>query len=61
VVLPGGQKVGGAGGDHVDAIHKTPEKWNGAGTFGSLVTLKKHEGCEKWRRRIERIELTHRL
>jgi hypothetical protein len=47
------------GGDHVDEIHKTQEKWNGAGTFGSLVTLKKHERCEKRRRRIARIELTH--
>ena len=49
------------GGDHVDEIHKTQEKWNGAGTFGFLVTLKKHEGCEKRRRRIARIELAHRL
>jgi len=28
-------------GDHVDEIHKTQERWNGAGTFGSRVTLKK--------------------
>jgi hypothetical protein len=27
----------------VDEIHKTQKKWNGAGTFGSLVTLKKNE------------------
>ena len=50
-----------AGGDHVDEIHKTQEEWNRAGTFGFLVTLKKHEGCEKRRRRIARIELAHRL
>jgi hypothetical protein len=28
-------------GDDVDEIHKTQKKWNGAGTFGFLVTLKK--------------------
>jgi len=49
------------GGDHVDEIHETQEEWNGAGTFGFLVTLKKHERCEKRRRRIARIELAHRL
>jgi hypothetical protein len=37
------------GGDHVDEIHKTQEKWNGAGTFGFLMTLRKHERCEKRR------------
>jgi hypothetical protein len=26
---------------------KNTEKWNGAGTFGFLVTLKKHERYEK--------------
>jgi hypothetical protein len=26
---------------HVDQIHKTQKKWNGAGTFGLLATLKK--------------------
>jgi hypothetical protein len=26
-------------GDHVDEIQKTREEWNGAGTFGLLVTL----------------------
>ena len=46
---------------HVDQIHKTQKKWNGAGTFGLLLTLKKHERCEKRRRRIARIELAHRL
>lgn len=30
------------GGDHVDEIRKIQKKWNGAGTFGSLVTLKIH-------------------
>ena len=35
------------GADTVDEIHKTQEEWNGAGTFGCLVTLKKHEPCEK--------------
>ena len=39
----------------------TKRRRNGAGTFGSLVTLKKHERCEKRRRRIARIELAHRL
>src|SRR5215472_12596817 len=38
---------------------KTQEEWNGAGTFGLLVTLK-HKRCEKGRRRIARIELAHR-
>jgi hypothetical protein len=33
-----------SGGDHVDEIHKTKKKWNGAGTFSFLVTLKKHAG-----------------
>jgi hypothetical protein len=36
----------------VDVIHKTQKKWNGAGTFGFLVTLKKHErknGPQGWR------------
>jgi len=28
---------------HMDEIHKTQEECNGAGTFGVLVTLKKHE------------------
>jgi hypothetical protein len=40
---------------------KTQEEWNGAGTFCFLVTLKKHERCEKRRRRIAPIELAHRL
>jgi hypothetical protein len=26
---------------HVDQIHKTQKKWNGAGTLGLLATLKK--------------------
>ena len=44
-----GQKRGVVtGGDQVDEIHKIREEWNGAGTFGSLVTLKKNER-EKWR------------
>ena len=47
--------------DPIDDIQKTQKEWNGAGTFGFLVTLKKHEGCEKCRRRIVRIELAHRL
>src|SRR5215472_780653 len=38
---------------------KTQEEWNGAGTFGLLVTLR-HKRCEKGRRRIARIELAHR-
>jgi hypothetical protein len=46
---------------HVDQIHKTQKKWNGAGTFRFLVTLKKQERCEKRRRRIARIELAYRL
>ena len=33
-------------GDHVDEIHKAREKRKGAGTFGSLVTLKKMNGVE---------------
>jgi AcrR family transcriptional regulator len=49
------------GRDHVDEIHKTQEKWNGAGTFGFLVTLNKHERRERRRGRIGRIELPHRL
>lgn len=36
-----------SGGDHVDEDHQRQEKWNGAGTFGFLVTLKKHERYEK--------------
>jgi len=47
------------GGDHVDEIHKTQEKWNGAGTFAVLGTLKKKELCETCSSRIARIELTH--
>jgi hypothetical protein len=49
------------GEDHVDEIHKTQWEWNGVGTFGILVTLKKQERCEKRRRRIARIALAHRL
>jgi hypothetical protein len=40
---------------------KKHKEWNGAGTFSFLVTLKKHERCEKSRGRIARIELAHRL
>lgn len=35
------------GGDHVDEDHQKQEKCNGAGTFGFLVTLQKHERYEK--------------
>jgi hypothetical protein len=31
----------------VDEVHKTQEEPNEAGTFDVLVTLKKHERCEK--------------
>jgi hypothetical protein len=48
-------------GDHVYEIHKIWEEWNRAGTFGFLVTLKKHERCERCRRRIARTELAHGL
>jgi hypothetical protein len=37
------------------------ERWEGAGTSGFPVTLKKHERCEKYSRRTARIELAHRL
>jgi hypothetical protein len=47
--------------DPIDEIQKTQEEWNGAGTFGFLVTLKKHERCERHRRMIARIHLAHRL
>jgi hypothetical protein len=47
--------------DPIDEIQKTQEEWNGAGTFDFLVTLKKHERCERCRRRIARIEPAHRL
>jgi len=47
--------------DPIDEIHKTQKECNGAGTFGFLVTLKKHEGCDLCRRRIARIELARRL
>ena len=43
------------GGDHVDEVHKIQEEWTGAGTFGFLVTLKKHVRREKRRRRIARM------
>jgi hypothetical protein len=46
---------------HVDQIHKTQKKWNGAGTFGLLATLKEDERCEKCRRGIARIERAHRI
>jgi hypothetical protein len=36
----------------VDEIHKVKKKWNGAGTFRSLVTLKEDERCETRRRTI---------
>jgi hypothetical protein len=48
------------GGDRVDEIHKTQEKWNRTGTFAFLETLKKHGRCEK-RRRDCPGELAHRL
>jgi hypothetical protein len=47
--------------DPIDEIQKTQEEWNGVGTFGFLVTLKKHERWEKHRRMIARIQLAHRL
>ena len=40
---------------HPDEISETQEEWNRAGTFGSVVTLKKHERCERRRRRAARL------
>ena len=40
---------------HADEIRKTQEEWNRAGTFGSVVTLKKHQRCERRRRRAARL------
>jgi len=40
---------------HIGGIQKTQVEWNGAGTFGFLVTLKKHERCERRRSRAARL------
>ena len=36
-----------------DLLMRFATKWNGAGTFAFLVTLKKDERCETCRRRIQ--------
>jgi hypothetical protein len=43
-------------------FHKTPKKWNGAGTFGFLATLKgRMNNLKTGAQGAARIELAHRL
>jgi hypothetical protein len=46
-------------GDHVDEIHKTQKEWNGAGTFGSLVTLKKMNDLKNAAEGVRGLSMTH--
>src|SRR5271168_4686995 len=55
------REPGGAVEIQIDELHQnTKKKSSRAGTFCFLVTLKKHDRCQKLRRKIAQVELAHR-